>query len=375
MMFGDRQFYFIRNLPDDLAIHVQRNQPKTMSAVYEAARFREQLHGYRSGKSNHHGKPHQHSKKDHRNNSSPSVHTTPAVITENATPMPASTGEAPIPMDLDNFENGGGNGGSSNQSQVRCYRCNKRGHYAKDYRSAQKPSTFCPKRVYFMEVCVDRGEEVGQLVYPSPIEDKGEELAVVVRDRPEVTEEWVYNKDEWDEMEEGDEETDEESGDEDEGELADKEEGDMDEVEEDSDDDDLIFEMNGLAEPQLMLESHFLQSTTPNGKQWDNKGLPVYPVQIQAQRPVYGTRFKPNTYEAIIDGGTPDDYVTRRVAEKENAVFFPIKCRPVTGAGRTYISKMARSVIGMGPIWEDRLAYVLEDDSGFRYALFLGATG
>ncbi|THU93724.1 hypothetical protein K435DRAFT_799465 [Dendrothele bispora CBS 962.96] len=82
MTFGDRQFYFTKGLPDELAIHIRKPKPKTMSEVYEAARHREQLDV----------NPHR-----ARQNTVPLTDVHP-----DSTPSSSNTG--PGPMDLDSLE-------------------------------------------------------------------------------------------------------------------------------------------------------------------------------------------------------------------------------------------------------------------------------
>ncbi|KAJ7825471.1 hypothetical protein B0H14DRAFT_2596550 [Mycena olivaceomarginata] len=89
----------------------------------------------------------------------------------------------------------------------------------------------------------------------------------------------------------------------------------------------------------------------------------------QASQPV-GPRIAVDT---IIDTAAANSYISRRIAEECRAEIFPLKVpHEVVGAGQTITVAFAKFMLCIRNVKEITMAYLLEEDSGFRYDLLLG---
>ncbi|KAJ3991029.1 hypothetical protein F5050DRAFT_1795281 [Lentinula boryana] len=123
MTFGDRKFHFLRPLPSELAFHIANSGPKDMAAVYESARIWERHRRVTSRTT------------DNRRN--PYTYSTPTSSSTSHFSSTAASSTNPVPMDLDVFtphpnRSSRAPASKTNMSQVRCYNCQKNGHFAKD---------------------------------------------------------------------------------------------------------------------------------------------------------------------------------------------------------------------------------------------------
>jgi hypothetical protein len=135
MLFADRLSYFLSHLPSELARDIRREKPTDTIALYHSARELNRLNltDSRPNPSSG-GKKKDFFKQKRHNNPHPPVAQPNALFT-----TPSTYGE---PMDLDaltQFRPPRRTG--TDKSQVRCFNCNRRGHYAKECRSPKAPHT------------------------------------------------------------------------------------------------------------------------------------------------------------------------------------------------------------------------------------------
>ena len=102
-------------------------------------------------------------------------------------------------------------------------------------------------------------------------------------------------------------------------------------------------------------------------------GLPVYELAIGPTRsdPVADAAAFVSV-RTILDTGAEANYVTNNKAHAAGAQIFPIDTKEIVGARRTTTSAFASFSLKVGGILTKCYAYVLEDDTQFRYNLLLG---
>ncbi|KAF9061754.1 hypothetical protein BDP27DRAFT_1485485 [Rhodocollybia butyracea] len=87
-------------------------------------------------------------------------------------------------------------------------------------------------------------------------------------------------------------------------------------------------------------------------------------------------RFKPGSMREvhiIADTGARDNYIRSNVVKYIGADYFSLgHPREIAGAGQTFTKGFAQFTLKIGPIEETVLAWVLEQETGFRYDLLLG---
>ncbi|KAF9061497.1 hypothetical protein BDP27DRAFT_1428855 [Rhodocollybia butyracea] len=100
--------------------------------------------------------------------------------------------------------------------------------------------------------------------------------------------------------------------------------------------------------------------------------LPIYSATVRG-RP---KRFKPGSMREvhiIANTGARDNYIRSDVVKYIGADYFSLgHPREIAGAGRTFTKGFAQFTLKIGPIEETVLAWVLEQETGFRYDLLLG---
>jgi hypothetical protein len=119
--------------------------------------------------------------------------------------------------------------------------------------------------------------------------------------------------------------------------------------------------------PEKPLALHALQAL--NLDDTESEGLPIYHATVYGRN----QKVKPIAVETIIDTAAADTYISRNIAMKCKADIFPLAVpREVVGAGQTITLAFAKFMLCIGNVKEITMAYVLEEDSGFRYDLLLG---
>ncbi|KAJ3885469.1 hypothetical protein GG344DRAFT_82675 [Lentinula edodes] len=128
MTFGDRKFHFFRSLPPELCFHISNASPSNMAEVYDSARVYEH-YKHSSGANSNMNTGRTMDPRRNRNIPSSTNISTSSMFPSTA--APAATTSTHSPMDLDAFATAPA---SNDRSKLRCYNCNKMGHYARDCR-------------------------------------------------------------------------------------------------------------------------------------------------------------------------------------------------------------------------------------------------
>jgi hypothetical protein len=123
--------------------------------------------------------------------------------------------------------------------------------------------------------------------------------------------------------------------------------------------------------PENLLALHTLQALSLDNT--ESEGLPVYNAIVYGRNRRATRREGPHiAAETIIDTAAADSYISRSIAEACQVEIFPLHVpRKVVGAGQTTTIAFAKFMLSIGNIKEITMAYVLEEDSGFRYDLLL----
>lgn len=320
MTFGDRRHYFSRPLPPDLGFHISNLNPHTMSDVYDISR--NWARHKRFAQAGH--------KTDRAGEQRPAKPVPPIVFPSSST-APSSTA-MPVPMDLDSFEPQAkqpptGPRSRQDMTKVRCYNCNKMGHYSKNCRLPRNPPhnpngnnaslngqakrnyprSASQSMFHFGDPQPIRPHRARDAAQPYPPQTLLQKLDKESRRHIRFTQK------------------------------------DVDKFLESCE----PAKLNDRPPPPLDLHLLNLDNEV-------SEGLPVL-------------------VETILDTAAPDNYVRRSVAEAAHMDIFRLRVpKDIAGAGYTTTVAFAKFTLQIGDIKDTTLAYILEEDSGFRYDLLLG---
>ncbi|KAK0440989.1 hypothetical protein EV421DRAFT_1904922 [Armillaria borealis] len=339
MTFGDRRHYFSRPLPPDLGFHISNLNPHTMSDVYNISR--NWAHHKRFAQAGH--------KTDRAGEQRPAKPVPPITFPSSST-APSSTA-MPVPMDLDSFEPQAkqpptGPRSCLDMTKVRCYNCNKMGHYSKNCHLPRNPPhnpngnntslNGQAKRNYLRSA----SQSMFHFGDPQPI--RPHRACDAAQPYPPQTLLQELDKESHRHIR-----------------FTQK---DVDKFLESCE----PAKLNDRPLPPLDL--HLL-----NLDDEASEGLPVYHTSVQGRCKFLGRKSKPVLMETILDTAAPDNYVRCSVAEAAHMDIFRLRVpKDVAGAGYTTTVAFAKFTLQIGDIKDTTLAYILEEDSGFRYDLLLG---
>ncbi|KAK0244882.1 hypothetical protein EDD85DRAFT_785250 [Armillaria nabsnona] len=333
MTFGDRRHYFTHPLPPDLGFHISNLSPKTMSEVYNITH--NWAHHKRFAQAGH--------KTDHIGEQRPAKPVPPIAFPSSSA---ASTSTAmPVPMDLNSFEprtKAPPTGPRSHQdmTKVRCYNCNRMGHYSKNCRLPRNPTSNANRNnatlngqakcnyphsasqsmFHFGDPQPIRPHCACDAAQPYPPQTLLQELDKESRRHIRFTQKDV----------------------------------------------DKFLESCEPAKlndrpPPPPLDLHLL-----NLDDKVSEGLPVYHTSVQGHCKFLGRKAKPVLVETILDMAAPDNYLRHSVAEAAHMDIFWLQVpKDIAGAGYTTTVAFAKFTLQIGDIKDTTLAYILEEDSGF----------
>ncbi|PIL31638.1 transcription factor [Ganoderma sinense ZZ0214-1] len=137
MTFGDRFAYFLAHLPAEYQRDLRRENPKNVEQMYFAARELHRLNTL------YHTNPAGMSQPKKKGKFKPAHQLFPSFASSagHAPTTSTTASTEPQPMDLDAMENASPKGPAQQQNmlRVRCFNCNRTGHYSRNCRAPRKP--------------------------------------------------------------------------------------------------------------------------------------------------------------------------------------------------------------------------------------------
>ncbi|KAJ3964115.1 hypothetical protein EV361DRAFT_980728, partial [Lentinula raphanica] len=322
MTFGDRKFNFFRSLPPDMCFHISNSNPASMSDVYEAARVYER---YRRTSGNNHN--HSHGRTSDPRLRRPNQPSSGGVSSSSMYPSVNDATSGAVPMDLDTFSHTAQN---IDKMKMRCYNCNKLGHFSKDCRQPRK------RRPMSAGLSKRPAQPMFHIADPDPLRP-----GRMYNSTPYPQTHFNYSFPRTD-----------------------------------------IQKRTPQSEVDRFLGSVKVEPTEPSlsmnafaldMRSTPETSLPIYVATVSGRPSRPGKYIVVKEVDVIADTGARDNFIRSDVVQAINAEYFSINPpRDIAGAGRTVTYGFAKFTLKIGGVEEVISAYVLPKNSGFRYDLLLG---